>query len=118
MAQVNKTIQMVNVFDEPVRIVIGGNPGDGVTEYVIKPGEAQAFHENLCKPVPGAGPAALPSILSRKSTRTWVDGVRRPCLIPADEAKKVKAEYLKQLENWRAAGSKQPKTEQPEPPAR
>ena len=115
---VNKTIQMVNVFDEPVRIELGGAPGDGTTEYVIEPGQSQAFHENLCKPVQGAGRNTIPSILSRMSTRTFPDGVRRPTLIPASEARKVKADYDKAIADWKKAGSPKPKPEQIEHPAR
>lgn len=114
---VNKTISMVNISEEPLTIMIGAGPGEGVTEYVIKPGESQAFHENYCKPVPGAGHQELPSILSRQSTRTFPDGVRRPCLVPADEVRKVSEQYKAELDAWKKAGSR-PKVSQPEPPAR
>lgn len=116
--KVNKTVMMVNVSDEDVRITIGGGPGDGVTEYVIKPNEQAPFHENYCKPVPGAGRNELPSILSRKSMRTFKDGIRRPALVPVDQAKKVKAEYQGAIEKWLKAGSPAPKPSQPEPAAR
>lgn len=115
---VNKTIQMVNVSEAPVRIEIGGSPGDGVTEYVIQPGEAQAFHENLCKPIPGAGRNKLEPILARKSMRNFPDGVRRPTLVPASEAKRVKAQYQKELDAWRKDGSPAPKPSAIENPIR
>jgi hypothetical protein len=106
---VNKTIQMVNVSEEPVRVELGSAPGDGTTEYVIEPGQSQAFHENLCKPVQGAGRNTIPSILERMSMRTYPDGIRRPTLIPAQDAKKVRAEYDKALAAWKKAGSPPPK---------
>ncbi len=97
---VNKTISMVNIGDEPVTIRIGGTPGDGATEYTIGPGEAQSFHENYCKAVPGAGPEKLPSILARRSMRAFPDGVRRPVLVPAAEAKAIKAKYAAAVAAW------------------
>lgn len=87
----NKFVSMTNIFSEPVRIEIGGSPGEGVTEYVIQPGDAREFQMGYCVPVPSAGPEMLPSILSRKSMRTWPDGVRRPTLIPTEEYVKAKA---------------------------
>lgn len=97
-ASVNRTINMMNIGEEPITITIGGAPGDGVTEFIVKPGEAVPFHENYCKPVPGAGPQSLPSILSRQSTREFPDGVRRPVLVPAVEAKKVREQYTREIE--------------------
>jgi hypothetical protein len=114
VANVNKTIQMTNIGEEPIVITIGGAPGDGVTEYSVAPGESVPFHENFCKPVPGAGPQSMPSILARQSTRDFPDGVRRPVLVPANEAKKVKDTYVRELEAWRKKGS--PKPMQMEPP--
>ena len=107
---VNKTIQMVNVSDEPIRIELGGAPGDGTMEFVIEPGQSQAFHENYCKPVQGAGRTTIPPILARMSMRTYPDGVRRPTLVPAAEAKKVRAEYDKAIAAWKKAGSPAPKS--------
>jgi hypothetical protein len=115
---VNKTIQMTNIGDEPLTVSIGGSPGDGVTEYVLDPGESAPFHENYCKPVPGAGPQSLPSILERQSMRDFPDGVRRALLVPANDAKKVKEQYAKELEFWRKKGSPAPKQSLPEAPAR
>lgn len=110
---VNKVTQMVNISEEPITISIGGAPGDGVTEYSINPGEAVPFHENLCKPVPGAGHLEMPSILSRQSMRDFPDGIRRPVLIPAADVKKVKEQYAGELARWKQKGSLQPKQEQP-----
>jgi hypothetical protein len=76
---------MTNIFTEPVKITLGGSPGEAVTEFVINPGEAQDFPRSLCEPVPGAGSENLPPILERKSMRTWNDGKRRPTLIPTEE---------------------------------
>src|SRR5690242_14558557 len=100
---------MVNVSDEVVRIQLGGSPGDGVTVFEIEPGKSQAFHENFCKPVPGAGRAELPSIMARESMRTFPDGVRRPALVPADQAAKVRAEYQRAIAKWEKDGKPKPK---------
>jgi hypothetical protein len=108
---------MMNIGDEPVTITIGGAPGDGVTEYVVEPGQSAPFHENYCKPVPGAGPQELPSILARQSMREFPDGVRRPVLVPASEAKKAREQYEREIAAWRKRGSP-PRPSQPEPAAR
>jgi hypothetical protein len=88
----NKQTSMTNIFNEPVRIQLGGAPGDGVTEVIIKPGESVDFHANLCAPVHGAGTEDVPSIIARESTRTWPDGTRKPTLVPrpSREAKKAR----------------------------
>lgn len=114
---VNKTIKMTNIGEEPIVITIGGAPGDGVTEYVVKPGEEVPFHENFCKPVPGAGHQTMPSILARQSMRDFPDGVRRPVLVPVDEAKKVRGLYTQELEAWKKKGAPRPQSSV-EPPAR
>jgi hypothetical protein len=115
---VNRVTQMTNIGEEPVTITIGGAPGDGVTEYVIEPNQSVPFHENYCKPVPGAGHQEMPSILARQSSRDFPDGVRRPLLVPASEAKKEKERYAKELEAWKKKGSPAPKPSLIEPPAR
>lgn len=117
MAVKNRTIQMTNIGEEPITISIGGAPGDGVTEYQLAPGESAPFHENYCKPVPGAGPQELPAILARQSLRYFPDGVRRPVLVPASDAKKIREQYEKELAAWKRRGSQTPKS-QPEPSAR
>lgn len=97
---VNKSIQMVNIWDKPITVHLGGTPGDGVTEYEIGPGEKQGFHEGLCKPVPGAGSEKLPPILHRRSLRVFPDGVRRPVLIAEADAKKTKEQYATAVAEW------------------
>lgn len=113
--KVNQTITMVNIGDAPITVEIGGSPGDGVTEYVIDPGKGIPFPENYCKPIPGAGRNVRPSIMSAKSMRTFPDGVRRPVLVPESEAEKTKAEYKRQLDAWKKAGSPLPKASGPSP---
>jgi hypothetical protein len=87
----NKQTSMTNIFHEPVRIVLGGAPGDGVTEVIIKPGESVEFHANLCAPVHGAGTEDVPSIIARESTRDWPDGTRKPTLVLSTDPRAKKA---------------------------
>lgn len=86
-----KTISMTNISAEPVRISIGGQPGEEPTVYTIPPGGRQDFPEGYCVPVRGRGPEIVPSILARQSTRTWPDGTRRPTLVPTSEVRQAKS---------------------------
>jgi hypothetical protein len=84
-------MSMTNIFNETVRIQLGGQPGDGVTVVTIEPGKSADFHENLCTPVHGGGSEDIPSIIARESTRTWPDGSRKPTLVPTAELEAKKA---------------------------
>jgi len=94
MAQ--KTTKMTNVWDRPVKFRIDGTPGSEPVEYEVEPGESVPLPEALCVPVQGAGTNMIPSIMARKTTRTWIDGVRRPALVPASEVEAFKAAVKRQ----------------------
>jgi hypothetical protein len=93
-----KVVELVNIFPGTVKFQIDGMPGTEGVEYEIEEGKSIHLDENYCKPVPGAGLNALPSIIARLTMRTWPDSeVRASAMVPATDVKKEVADVKRKL---------------------
>lgn len=90
---VRRMRSVVNISHQMVEIDISGTPGSAPMRYEIEPGHSADMPPGYVEVVQGAGRNTLPSIIARRTNITWPDGKRRPALVPAEDAKRLIAEY-------------------------